>query len=137
MFRDRLMLVFFVAAVLLVAVVARADEPQFGACWADGVCIGPRVAAPAMAVDLKTGDVQFGVLPGFGYGVEKRGAHLTVGISAFMNVRDTANGQRVAPALMFDFMKYVHIGVARQFGDEKWLGLLTLGTDLGSTTLEK
>lgn len=132
MFRDRLMLAFFVAAALLMAVVARADDPQFGACWASGKhCVGPRVAAPAMAIDLKTGDVQFGFQPGFGYGYERTGT-LQLGVAAFVSVRDTADGARACPAILMSLYRYVHVGPAVQLGtDRKWFMLLTLGSDLG------
>jgi hypothetical protein len=130
----------FVVTLLLVAIgvlcfatVARAEDPQFGTCWTT-VCIGPRVAAPAMAIDLKTGAVQFGILPGFGYGIERAGPHIRWGAALFINTRSTADGERVAPSLMVDFMRYIHVGAMRQLGSGgRWFGLLTLGTDLGAS----
>jgi hypothetical protein len=127
------LLVAFALAGILVAGVARAEEPQFGACFRAGkVCMAPRVAAPAMAVDLATGDVQFGVLPGFGYGLEYVGPKVRIGGSLLVNVRETAAGNRLAPSLMLDFMRYVHTGPMLQLGDRRWFWLLTLGTDLGN-----
>lgn len=120
-------------AVLCLAGVARADEPQFGACWDSTFCIAPRVAAPAMAIDLDTAHVTTGVLPGFGYGFEQRGSKIQYGLAVFVNLHDTAEGNRLAIAPMFSFMRYIHTGPMRELGgDGRWYWLLTLGTDLGS-----
>lgn len=133
----RFWIVFVVAAATLVfASVARSDSNgvnvQGGACFAEW-CVGPRVAAPAMAVELKTGDVTLGFQPGFGYGIERNGK-VPMGLAAFVSLRETSSGQRVCPALLFSFARYIHTGPAFQTGpapERKWFWLLTLGTDLG------
>lgn len=135
---DRLLLAFAVASGLLFCGVARGEEPQFGACWRDNrLCIAPRVAAPAMSVAFDTGAVQFGVIPGFGYGAEWVGPKVRIGGSVLLNTRETAVGQRVALAGLVDFMRYIHTGPMLQFGDRRWFWLVTLGTDLGAAATGK
>jgi hypothetical protein len=134
-------LAFLFAAALVVGALialsaprfARADDPQFGTCWSNGTCIGPRVAAPALAIDLKTGVTQAGFLPGLGYGVEFTSYRIPWGLSCFANVRPTAEGEKFAPSAMVDFFRYVHAGIGWQVGGHAY-GLLTLGTDLGSAS---
>lgn len=136
---------FFVVGALLAlgimgfAVGARGDDPQFGACWANGLCVGPRVAAPAMSIDLKTGDAEFGVLPGFGYGFERVDLKIPWGAAIFVNVVETTLAtdpaavphRKAVPSLMIDLFRYIHVGVMYPPGGHAY-GLLTLGTDLGS-----
>lgn len=127
------MRIMIAAAVLLFALPAVAEDPQFGACWDDGKhCVGPRVAAPAMAVELKDGNVTWGFMPGVGYGWERNGPRLKFGLAGFISVRDTSEGQRICPAVLASLYRYVHVGPAVQLGsDRKWFMLLTLGSDLG------
>lgn len=134
--RFLLILAFVIIGVFVTAGMARADnagpDVQGGACFAEW-CVGPRVAAPAMAVELKTGDVTLGFQPGFGYGIERNGK-VPMGLAAFVSLRETSSGQRVCPALLFSFARYIHTGPAFQTGpapERKWFWLLTLGTDLG------
>jgi hypothetical protein len=115
---------------LFCGAVARAEDPQFGTCWENGTCIGPRVAAPALAIDLKMGSTQAGFLPGLGYGVQFTTHRIPWGFSVFANERPSAEGMKFAPSAMFDFFRYVHLGVGWQVGGHAY-GLLTLGTDLG------
>jgi hypothetical protein len=118
----------------VLALPARGDDPQFGTCWGT-TCVGPRIAAPAMAVDLKSGDVTFGVVPGFGYGLEWRAFEkMPMDIAAFLNTYETANGVRLSPSVMLGIFRYVHLGpMVKIDGDQTRLyGLVTLGTDLGS-----
>lgn len=129
-------------AVLCAPLFARGDSnltpaPQFGASAAEW-SIGPRVALPALKVNMRTGQADFGFIPGFGYGVERDGK-VPMGLGLFLNVvsEDVASLKvnKVAPALMLDVMRYVHIGVGMTpwARGAEWYGLVTLGTDLGAS----
>lgn len=109
--------------------------PLYGASG-EGWRVGPRVAAPAAAIDLHTGELSLGVMPGVGYGWERtRGALAPWGVSAFLASRSTARGLRAAPALMLDLQQYVHVGPALVLDGSRTRAyiLLTLGTALGSS----
>lgn len=147
-----LLLVVLVIGALSFAFAARAQtpspspanpsllQPKFGGCLASGqTCFGPSVSISLVSIDLKSGSVTTGVMPGVGYGaVFFADQWYRAGVAGYTSFRDTADGQRMVGSLVFSFAEYLRLGVGRQFGpSERFFGLLGIGSEFGSVPTAK
>lgn len=110
-------------------------QPKFGGCLASGqTCFGPSVSISLVSIDLKSGSVTTGVMPGVGYGaIFFADQWYRAGVAGYTSFRDTADGQRMVGSLVFSFAEYLRLGVGRQFGpSERFFGLLGIGSEFGS-----
>jgi hypothetical protein len=127
---------------LFAPVLARADDPKFGGCVGKTptTCFGPSVSVTMIAIDAKTGDVQFRLDPNLGYAVTFwTDKWYKTAIGGYAGLNSTGTGKRLVPSAVVSVAEYVRVGLERQLGgaDARTFVLFALGADFGSSASGK
>lgn len=115
------------------AQTAPVAEPTrtFGGCNKIGTfCAGPSALITVAAYDLTNHKVVGSFAPGLGYGFTMRPKEwYAYGLDAGLSLQTSGQSSF---SLMFKFANYIHVGVARSFGDAggAWLIPVGFGIDL-------
>lgn len=141
----RLRLVLVLLVLTLGATAARAQSrlggadraPPFGGCNAEGtVCAGPTAAVTLVGIDLRSGTIVTGIMPGAGYQVTFMADRWhSLGIGGYASLQSGAGDVPTVGLLsvVSSFAQYLRLGVGWQAigGTHRWLGLFGLGMDFG------
>ena len=93
-------------------------ESKFGTCSEDGtICVGPSASLFAIQMKFDNGNtnVDFGLIPGVGYGVSiKKSRLVNVGVAGYIATK-VDDPQGVDATLVISYMEYVRVGAGISF----------------------